>query len=494
MIQQTQQDNRFRLAGHVMAPVSFLFLLALGAWGLAIQKPLIAQDPAQPAFVDITDSVGQKGMSGGVAAWGDMDNDGWVDLCVSGQIWRNEKGKQFKKVADVPGAGIWGDYDNDGFLDLFCFETGRLFRNIGGKSFEEKKILPKLPTEVCLGAIWGDFNGDGYLDLYIGGYEVWPDKEYPDVILLSEKGERFVETWRQSPILRARGITAADFDEDGSLDVFVSNYRLQPNLLWKNNGKGKFTNVAKEYGAQGNEKLGAYAHTIGSCWGDLDNDGHLDLFVGNFSHPPDYQDRSQFLRNMGPKHQFHFEDKTKVAKLRWQESYASPTLGDFDNDGLLDLYFTTVYPGDKSVLYRNRGEWKFDEVPGALGLSLPQTYQAAWADFDQDGDLDLITGGRLFRNPGNKNHWLQIQLKATGKSNRAAIGSQVRIQLGDKTLTRQVESATGQGNQNDMTLHFGLKDHQGPVKGEIRWPDGTRQNFEAKSDQILRITQGKKIP
>src|SRR5439155_24377131 len=189
---------------------------------------------------------------------------------------------------------------------------------------------PKLPTKVCLGAAWGDFNGDGFLDLYVGGYEVWPDEEFPDVVLLSEKGERFVESWRQTKIQRARGVTACDFDEDGHLDVCVSNYRLQPNLLWRNDGKGKFTDVAKAYGAAGNEKQGYYGHTIGSAWGDLDNDGHFDLFVGNFSHPPDYQDRSQFLRNMGPKKNWHFEDMTKIAKLRWQESYASPALGDFD--------------------------------------------------------------------------------------------------------------------------------------------------------------------
>ena len=91
---------------------------------------------------------------------------------------------------------------------------------------------------------------------------------------------------------------------------------------------------------------------------------------------------------------------TKTAELRWQESYASPALGDYDNDGRLDLYFTTVYPGDKSVLYRNLGGWKFEEVKDGAGLSLPQTYQAAWADFDNDGQLDLITGGKLFRNPG----------------------------------------------------------------------------------------------
>jgi hypothetical protein len=477
-----------------LTPTCFLSLAAGLALALVGLRPAIPTEPARAMsdephklFADVTEAVGVKGLSGGVAAWGDFDNDGWVDLCVGGEVWRNEEGKRFKKVGGIAGPAVWADYDNDGFLDLFCFETGKLFRNLKGEKFGEVNLLPKLPTKVSLGATWGDFDSDGFVDLYIGGYEVWPDQEFPDVILMNRKGERFVETWRQTQICRARGVTAADFDEDGDLDIFVSNYRLQPNLLWQNDGTGKFANVAKDYGTRGNEKQGFFGHTIGSAWGDLDNDGHLDLFVGNFSHPPDYQDRSQFLRNMGPDKKWHFEDRTKTAALRWQESYASPTLGDYDNDGLLDLYFTTVYPGDKSVLYRNRGKWKFEEVKDGAGLSLAQTYQAAWADYDNDGHLDLATGGRLFRNPGGSNHWLKVRLEGAGKVNRAAIGAQVRLHVGDQTITRQVESATGQGNQNDLTLHFGLGDRKEAVRLEVRWPDGTRQEVSTPVDRTITV-------
>ena len=443
-------------------------------------------------FVDVTEAVGLKGNNGGVAAWGDFDNDGWVDVCIGGEVWRNEAGKHFQRVARLAGPCIWGDFDNDGYLDLFTWEAGgKLYRNLQGREFKEVKILPPLPMKVSLGATWGDFDGDGFLDLYIGGYEVWPSEEFPDAILMSKKGERFVESWRQTEILRARGVTAADFDEDGHLDVFVSNYRLQPNLLWRNTGNGKFTNVAKEFSAAGNLRQGCYGHTIGSAWGDLDNDGHLDLFVGNFSHPPEYQDRSQFLRNKGPKEKWHFEDKSKVANLRWQESYASPALGDCDNDGRLDLYFTTVYPGDKSVLYRNLGEWKFAEVKGAAGVSVAQTYQAAWADFDNDGHLDLMTGGRLFRNAGASGHWLKVRLRGADKTNAAAIGAQVRVRQRDQTLVRQVEGATGQGNQNDLTLHFGLGTWKDPVQLEIRWPDGGRQEVKTSVDRLVVVERTK---
>ena len=456
---------------------------------------------AEP-FEDVTQQVGLDGLSGGVAAWVDFDNDGWCDLYVAGQLWRNEQGKRFRRVEDVPlrGPGIWGDFDNDGWPDLFSWAGGgKLFRNVNGKAFEDVGTrLPKSPVQVSQGAAWGDFNGDGYLDLYVGGYEVWPASEYPDLIYLNQEGERFVEHWRQDRIQRARGITAADFDEDGDLDVYVSNYRLQSNLLWRNDGRGKFTDVSAEFGTAGDGDLGAWGHTIGSAWGDLDNDGRLDLFVGNFSHPPSYQDRPEFLKNLGPDGAFHFEDRSSTAGLRWQESYASPALADFDDDGLLDLFFTTVYSGDKSVLYQNQGEWKFEEVSQAAGVDVPTTYQAAWGDFDNDGYPDLVTGGRLFRNPAGQNHWLKVRLVGGGNVNASAIGAQVRIRLGDKTLTRQVEGATGQGNQNDLTLHFGLGAHTDRLRLHIRWPDGTRHEVDSQVDRVITVKRqmekGRAVP
>src|SRR5207253_6292700 len=129
----------------------------------------------------------------------------------------------------------------------------------------------------------------------VGGYEA-NEGYQPHAIYRNQGDGTFVEAWKTKERCQpASGVTAADFDEDGHLDIFVSNYRLEPNLLWLNDGKGKFKDVAKAYGAAGNMKEGAYGHTIGSAWGDLDNDGHLDLFVGNFSHPAEYQDRSQVL-------------------------------------------------------------------------------------------------------------------------------------------------------------------------------------------------------
>ena len=454
---------------------------------------LAAAAAAQTPFIDVTADTGLS-PSNSAAAWGDFNNDGWVDLYDGVSLWRNDAGKRFTKVEPGPTGdkGVWGDFDNDGFLDLYCGGNGKLFRNVDGKTFADvTRLLPERPMDVCRGAAWGDFNGDGYLDLYVGGYEIWEvQAEYPDVILASEAGKSFKEVWRQpAPVLRARGVTAADFDEDGDLDIYVSNYRLQPNLLWLNDGTGVFQDVAAAAGAAGDGELGAWGHTIGSAFGDLDNDGRLDLFVGNFSHAPDYQDRPKFLKNLGPDGKFVFQDKTAGAGLAWQESFASPALGDFDNDGYLDLFFNTVYPGDRSVLYRNNGDWTFTDVTDAAGVATANTYQAAWADFDNDGDLDLISGGRLFANPGGTNHWIKVRLIGRGSVNRAAIGAQVRITIGDMTLTRHVSPATGEGNQDDLTLHFGLGAHGGDVRLDVRWPGGDVQSLQSPADRLVTVTR-----
>ena len=449
---------------------------------------------AQAQFRDVSK---EWGFAGGVkAAFADFDGDGFVDL-FSGKLWRNVGGKKFVEAKDSGAPGgevIWGDFDNDGHVDLFQFTGGgSLYRNTGKGKFEAVKF-PKLPTVNSRGAVWLDINNDGRLDLFVGGYEIWQKKVHPDVVYLNEGGGKFKEHWRSAKgNYSARGVTAADFNEDGFVDVFVSNYRLQPNHLWRGDGKGKLENIAAAFGAAGKPKAvinytggikyGISGHTIGSAFGDLDNDGHIDLFVGNFSHPPKIQDRPEFLRNLGPKGGFKFEDKSSGAGLAWQESFASPALGDYDNDGDLDLYFTTVYAVGSyniknfPVLYRNEGNWKFKNVtaPEKVG-GLGATYQSAWADIDNDGDLDLCTAGKIFLNENRKGNWITLSLSGDGnKVNRSAVGAIARIKIGDKTMTRHVETGTGEGNQNDLRLHFGLGGHKEPVTVEITWPGAGKQ-------------------
>ena len=413
-----------------------------------------------------------------------------------GVAWRNDAGNRFTKIAEGLGDVVAADFDNDGFVDLFSWSSLRMYRNNAGGGFVLVS-LPELPMCVCRGACWGDFNGDGFVDLYVGGYEDWDaDITYPNLILMNEKGAGFKLAWSQVRF-RARGVTACDFDQDGDVDVYVSNYRLQPNVLWLNDGTGQFTDAASARNALGTSPGFDGGHSIGAAWGDFDNDGNFDLFVGNFAHVDDRGDqpKSRFLRNLGAANGSTFEDRGPCGVF-YQESYASPSAGDYDNDGDLDLFFTTVYEtasfGRKNnpVLYRNDGALVFADATAAAKLtSLPPTYQAAWADFDHDGDLDLVTAGKLFQNQTDTGHWLEVRVSGDGTAvNRSAIGTQVRATLPDGTLTRQVEAGTGEGNQNDLTLHFSFGAHAKPVSLEILWPNGTTQAItDVQIDRTLVV-------
>jgi len=466
---------------------ALLIALALDPAATAGQRPVVLVNRTAELGLDLANAP---------ACWADLDNDGWTDLCVGGVVWLNNEGKKFTRLAEGLGPVVAADFDNDGFVDLFSWASKRVYRNRAGKSFVPVP-MPELPACGSLAACWGDFNGDGFVDLYVGGYEDWGKGiTYPDLLLLNNKGRGFTLAWSQSR-WRARGVTACDFDQDGDLDVYVSNYRLQPNVLWLNDGSGKFRDVAVQAGALATSRGFRGGHSIGAAWGDFDDDGRIDLFAGNFAHRDSRGDqpKSRFLRNVSAPGNPGFKD-LGTCGVFYQESYASPAAGDFDNDGDLDLFFTTVYGtasfGRKNypVLFRNDGAFKFADATAAAGLAkLPPTYQAAWADFDNDGDLDLVTAGKLFVNQGTGNHWLEVVLEGDGKKvNRSAVGAQVRLRIGGVTITRQVEAGTGQGNQNDLRLHFGLGESSGPLALEVLWPGGQRQSLRVeKPDQRLHI-------
>ncbi len=448
----------------------------------------------RPLFRDVTSELGLS-LTTDSACWVDVDNDGWTDLCAAGAVWKNEKGRKFAKIASV-GNVVAADFDNDGFADLFSWSQLKLYHNDSGKGFTEVS-LPELPSTVSRGACWGDFDGDGFVDLYVGGFEDW-DKQitYPDMILMNQKGKGFVLAWQETRF-RARGVTACDFDRDADLDVYVSNYRLQPNVLWLNDGTGHFRDATAEFNAIATSPGFEGGHSIGAAWGDFDEDGEFDLFAGNFAHQDDRGDqpKSRFLRNLGKHKGYRFDDLGPCGVF-YQESYATPAAGDFDDDGDLDLFFTTVYAPasfnrmNYPVLFRNDGGFKFADATNGSGLEkLPPTYQAAWADFNHDGKLDLVSGGNLFVNQAPEARWIEVGLTGDGRHvNKSAIGAQVRVAVGKRVLTRQVEAGTGEGNQNDLRLHFGLGNYGGKVTLAITWPDGKRHNvFRVRTNRVIDL-------
>lgn len=450
-----------------------------------------------PRFREITDGT-MPGLANTNSCWADVNDDGWPDLCAD-KLWINDARKGFRSSDQSFGNVIAADCDNDGDVDLFSWSHQKLWINQGEAKFTEAN-LPELPRSVSRGAVWGDFNNDGFVDLYLGGYEDWDaGLTFPDLVLLNREGNRFELVWQHDQH-RARGITACDFDEDGDLDVYVSNYRLQPNLLWLNNGRGEFQDVAQERNAWATSEGFNGGHSIGAAWGDFNNDGRFDLFAGNFAHVDARGDqpKSRFLKQVVHDAGRSFEDLGPCG-IHYQESYATPAAADIDNDGDLDLFFTTVY-GTASfgrpnapVMFENQGAFKFVDVTELTGLNgLPPTYQAAFADFDRDGDVDLVSGGKLFENQTSNLNWIEFQLSGDGdKINRSAIGAQVRIKLGDRTLTRHVEAGTGEGNQHESTLHFGLGNHAEPVTLTVRWPGGEIQTVTDLSvDQVHTLTFG----
>ncbi|MAG63488.1 hypothetical protein CMO84_08200 [Candidatus Woesearchaeota archaeon] len=466
-----------------------------------------SQSQGQARFVDLSESLGLE-CSGESAAWGDCNGDGWSDLLAGGRLWLNDSGDRFRAAAELPD-GVLVDFDRDGDLDLFSCAGQRLFLNDGTAAFKELE-LEGLPRTRSRGVAAGDFDQDGWIDFYVGGFEDWGENiTYPDHLLRNLEGKGLALVWSDGRY-RARGVTAADFDEDGDVDVYVSNYRLQPNLLWRNDGAGGFSDVAESLGVLATSAGFQGGHSIGAAWGDFDDDGQLDLFAGNFAHRDDRGDqpKSRFLRGLGEADGFSFEDQGTCGVF-YQESYASPAAGDYDNDGDLDLFFTTVYPvasfglQNNPVLYRNNRDWEFEDITGDIGLGeLPATYQAAWADFDRDGDMDLVTAGKLFVNRGEVGHWLELRLAAPvagGLSHASVIGANARIRQGERVLSRHLVVGTGEGNQNDGLLHFALDlddSWDGTVEVEVSWPpghgrdeDGRRQLYTVREiDRVVTLT------
>jgi tetratricopeptide (TPR) repeat protein len=440
-------------------------------------------------FDDVTQTAGLDELKSHRLAWSDFDRDGFADLLIDGhRLFRNTGKGTFIEITEASGlgayttptGGVWGDYDNDGYPDIFSFDHSgnHLFKNSGaGVFFDKTEIafgpMPAFQTEA---AAWGDLDNDGFLDLYTANYErpgVMRGLGAQDQLYHNNGNGTFSNISQTAGIytdeaMCGRGVTWSDVNRDGYQDIVVANYRLDPNFLWRNNHNGTFIEQADVFGIRGQNVEGAFGHSIGAASGDLNNDGVLDLFIANLAHPRyiEFSDKNMFLINDGPP-DYHYSDRLKDSGIAFEESNSDPAVADVDNDGDMDIYITSIYPGRYSHLYLNDSKGFFTDATWLSGTCVENSWGSAFADYNNDGFIDLAVasenGLRLFQNKGTPNHWIKIKIK-DGNCNRHGIGAWVTVSYCGHQQIREIAAGRGTGSQDDSGLIFGLGDYNGPVE------------------------------
>ena len=491
--------------------------------------------------------------TGSGIAFVDYDNDGLLDLFVlSGQggtnrMYHNEGHDRFRDVTDELGLrstgwaeGVCaGDYDNDGFTDLFVTYWGanHLYRNIGGKRFEDVTALAHLAqprVRYNTGCAFTDIDNDGHLDLFVANYLKFDPATTPKPganpycyyrglavncgprglpfdrnILYHNNGDStFADISEQSGIAAPEGhyslsVLTGDFNEDGLPDIYVACDQT-PSLLYINKGHGKFEEEGVMRGVAFDQN-GKAMSGMGVDASDYMNDGRLNIFRTNFS-----DEFETLYRNRG---KGNFDDVTLDAGLGQNTRYVGWGTGffDFNNDGWKDLLLVNghVFPEveslgidihykDRAILYENLGDGKFRDISQQAGAALLEKHSArgaAFGDIDNDGAIEVAINNqneapsllKLAVNPPG--HWLTIKLVGT-RSNRSAIGAQVKVVRGGHLQLAEVRSGGSYLSQSDLRLHFGLGSAAKVDRIEIAWPGGGKQALEdIPADRALTVAQ-----
>jgi enediyne biosynthesis protein E4 len=492
----------------------------------------------------------------------DYDNDGWQDIFfVNSMDWSGHKsvGKSFPALyhnnhdgtftdvtkeaglaVETYGQGCAvGDYDNDGFDDLYLTTVGsnHLYHNLGNGKFADVTAKAGVADPgFSSSAIWFDYDNDGKLDLFVTHYITWSietdqycsldnkNKSYctpqtfkgESAMLFHNRGDGTFENVTQraglhDPTSKSLGVAMLDYDDDGWMDLFVSN-DTEPNKLYHNNHNGTFTDAAILAGIALSDS-GRVRAGMGTDAGDYDNSGRQGLLIGNFTN-----ESMALYRNDGSG---LFTDEASTSGLG-QMTNQSLTFGafffDYDLDGLLDVFAAnghvsddisvvqpTVRYAQPAGIYRNKGGKKFEDVSAKLGRALQKPVVgrgAAYADFDNDGDLDLaITANngpaRLLRNDNaNQNDMLRVKTVGT-RSNRDGIGAKLTLTTNKGTrLFAMVKSGSSYLSQSELPVTFGLgKPDEGKTANlEIVWPSGQKDSIpNIKPNQFITIKEGKGI-
>ncbi len=554
-----------------------IFIAAIAVASAAIFLGASSSPPAAstPVFNDITKQAGiqfvhfkgNKGVANIMEEAGpgvcvaDFDGDGWSDIYfVNGRdlygrglparnaLYRNNRDGTFTDVtekAGVPGTGfglgcVWGDYDNDGRPDLYVTQYGKniLYHNNGDGTFTDVTAKAHVDgtdfgTMLHLAATFFDYDRDGLLDLYASGYvEFGPDAKQTCMIngaesscppsayrgtaavLYHNNGDgTFTNVTRAAKMYQPNGkvlaLLASDYDNDGWPDLFAANDGMEI-YLYRNQHDGTFAESAMNAGVALTEDGGTMAAMCLSV-GDYDNDGLLDLYASDFQDAPHH-----LWRNRGGGMFDEVSRQAGIAAITSQFLSFGGGFLDYDNDGWLDLFIANghVYQGVEqstehghyrqiNLLFHNERNGKFsnvtaDAAASGNGFSNPRLGRgAAFADFFNDGHVDVVVGNNddpatLLRNTsGGRRHFVSFKLMGV-KSNRDALGARIRINAGGLKQIREIAAGGSYMSHNDLRAHFGLGASARIETVEVTWPSGLRQQFRnVKADEFYLIEEGK---
>jgi len=529
----------------------------------ANQPQVAFTDVTAQAGIHFVHNAGRTGRKylpetlGAGCAFFDADGDGWPDiLLINGQdligkgrrstaaLYRNNHDGTFTDITagsgldvEMYGMGVAiADYDNDGREDVYitALDGDHLFHNEGHGKFQDvTKAAGIQNASFGTSAAWLDYDRDGKVDLFVANYVQWSaendlwcsldgaTKSYctpesykgtPSRLYHNLGGGRFEEVAARAglgdPSSKSLGVTILDYNGDGWPDIFVAN-DTQPNKLYRNLGNGTFKEEGMLAGVAYGED-GVARGAMGADAGDYDHSGRPHLLVGNFS--------NQMLGLYHNEGNGLFVDEAPSSTVG-RASLLSLAFGvfffDYDLDGYPDIFAANGHIEDdigrvqpkvsyreSPLLFHNLGNHKFENATAQMGADFARPVVArgaAYADYDRDGDLDILVSTNngpayLFRNDGgNRNHWLSVRLSGV-KSNRDGIGAVVRIKSASGEQWNMVRSGSSYCSQSDLALTFGLGKDTSVASVDVDWPNAPHQHFGSMAaNQRVVIDEDKGI-
>lgn len=514
-------------------------------------------DVTEAAGITFKHHLGDLDISNIVEATGpgcailDFDNDGFMDIFLVNGRWHpdisDNRGRTFRgklknalyrnngngTFTDVTArAGVAGtddgygmaasaaDYDNDGYTDLYVlnYGTSTLYHNNKDGTFADVTAKAGLASPGwALAAPWFDYNGDGLLDVFVVHYLEYDKGAFqrtgayykadgfpgplsypgePDRLYRNNGDGTFTDVTRDvglwEPTGRGMGAVAADLDGDGDVDIYVTNDAMANNC-WINDGKGRFQDLATENGTAFGEG-GQGVSSMGPFVADLDRNGFLDILVPDMGY-------SSLMLQVKKGFFMDVTAQSGVAVLCGQYTGWGGLLNDYDNDGYVDLFIANGDPHhlyvEESVMARWDGKSRFIDMARRSGSFFDHKYVgrgAAFADFDNDGDLDILMNvlhdtPRLLRNDGgSRQNWLKV-LPVRADNGALAVGATVTVKAGGLVQVQPAIPVNGYLTSSDPRPHFGLGRSTRAEAVEIRWPDGRQRTIEnVPANQILKVT------